>query len=188
MYCTNLHYEVWRPIPDYDGYEASNLGQIRSLSYRKTGKPGVLKPAKNNCGYEMVSLPNGKGGSRSKQVSRLVASAFFGPAPEGYEINHRNENRADNQLGNLEYVDRGTNIRWGTAPLRRSQSLKKPVNAFTLGGDFVARFDSLTDAAKTLGLHVSNLSTAIKEHRTCGGFRWKFSLIPNEQYKKLYEY
>lgn len=99
--------EVWRPIPGYEGYEASNLGRIRSVfrwvKYPKghsvwyAGK--VLKPGTIGKGYRGVVLPP----QRMCRVHQLVMLTFVGPCPEGFEVRHLNNNRSDNRLSNLCY-------------------------------------------------------------------------------------
>ena len=98
--------ETWMPIPEFVGYEASNTGQIR-------GPRGViLSPAIHPRGYLIVSLwrrENGLRVRRSRTVHRLVAAAFFGPCPKGLEVNHKDGNKLNGRIDNLEYVSKGAN-------------------------------------------------------------------------------
>lgn len=88
--------EYWKPIPGYEGlYLVSDLGRIKSLNYRRTGKEQVLKPVKDRDGYLRIDLCND--GKVKFKVHRLVWFAFNGPIPEGYEINHINEIPWDNR-------------------------------------------------------------------------------------------
>lgn len=89
-----MEYEVWRSIPGFSRYQASSLGRI-------TGPKGILKPGRNLKGYLHVTVTKPR---RTVTVAKLVALAFFGERPDGYEINHRNGNKEDNCLENLEYV------------------------------------------------------------------------------------
>ena len=113
--------EEWRPIEGYEGlYEVSNTGQVRSLdryvknnySYRlQKGK--VLSPEKNKDGYLLVSLCcNGKQNLRT--VHRLVAQAFI-PNPNNLpQVNHKDENKSNNRVDNLEWCDQAYNNLYGT--------------------------------------------------------------------------
>lgn len=97
-------HEIWKPIPGHEGYEASDLGHVRS--WRHTGgvarrtTPKVLRPRADRDGYLRVCL----GRAKTHHVHTLVARAFLGPRPEGREIDHVNGAKDDNRLANLEYV------------------------------------------------------------------------------------
>ena len=96
--------EVWKPIKDYEGlYEVSNLGRVKSLNYRKTGKEKILKNIENSKGYFQVGLVK-FGKQKLFTVHRLVAEAFI-PNPEGKPcIDHINTIRSDNRVENLRWV------------------------------------------------------------------------------------
>lgn len=106
---------VWRPIPGYEGfYEVSTSGQIRSVyRYRK-----VLKPMVSNTGYERVDLFK-KRVRKQFSVHRLVALTFI-DNPDGKPyVNHKDENKTNNSVDNLEWVSHVENCRYGTAIKRR---------------------------------------------------------------------
>lgn len=103
-----LESEEWRDIPGYEGsYQASSLGRVRSVDryveyvdgrvYFYQGK--ILSPASAR-GYEHVVLSK----RTDATVHRLVMLAFAGEPPEGYEVNHRDGDRTNNRVTNLEYV------------------------------------------------------------------------------------
>ena len=100
--------EEWKNVVydgvNYEGYQVSNTGEIRSL---KTGK--ILKQEKTNNGYLLTNLY--KNGKRKKLlVHRLVAEAFI-PNPLNLpEVNHKSENKQDNRVENVEYCDSSYNI------------------------------------------------------------------------------
>ena len=101
--------EAWKPIKDYEGlYEISNLGRVKSLNYRNTGKEKVLKNIECSNGYLMVNLTkNGK--QKSFYVHRLVAETFI-PNPEDKPcIDHINTIRTDNRVSNLRWVTQKEN-------------------------------------------------------------------------------
>lgn len=107
-----LTIEKWKPVPGISCYEVSNFGRVRRsfLSHNDHGvTPGrILVPYKvgpKKYGYLSVALWPGNGKSRVKvTVHRLVALAFIGPCPYGYEVNHKDANRLNNRLDNLEYL------------------------------------------------------------------------------------
>jgi hypothetical protein len=115
--------ETWRPIPSCPGYEASNLGRIRSVArvvMRRNGSPcprkGYVLSPKRQYGYLRVTLVERK----SRLVHDLVLEAFIGPRPPGADACHANGKRDDNRLANLRWDSRSANmrdaVRHGTHP------------------------------------------------------------------------
>jgi hypothetical protein len=110
--------EAWRSIPNWPGYEVSDLGRVRSLDrYVECGAgerqhrrfyPGrLLKPLPYADGYLAVSL-----GAKSGKlyVHRLVLDAFDGPCPEGMESRHLDDVKTNNRLANLVWGTRVENV------------------------------------------------------------------------------
>jgi hypothetical protein len=105
-----LEQEEWRPITELDDfYAVSNLGRVRRERPGKSTYIGRLIPYGLSNGYLMVNLfHNGK--TKRRAVHRLVAIAFLGVPPSGKEVNHKDGNRQNAHLDNLEYVTRQENI------------------------------------------------------------------------------
>jgi hypothetical protein len=105
--------ERWKPIPCLPGYEASDLGRIRSLDRTVICKNGramrlkgrMLRLRKNTGGHLIIG--SGKQGTFS--VHTLVLEAFIGPRPEGQEACHYNDIKTDNRLANLRWDTRKAN-------------------------------------------------------------------------------
>ena len=96
--------EIWKPIKDFEGYyEVSNIGRVRSLNYKRTGKGKILKNIEDYKGYLEVGLT--KNGKRKQfKIHRLVAEAFI-PNPENKPcIDHINTVKSDNRVENLRWV------------------------------------------------------------------------------------
>lgn len=95
--------EIWKDISGYVGkYQVSSLGRVKSLNFDRSGQPRILK-AKNHQGYPRVILWN-SGTRREVCIHRLVAEAFI-PNPEDKPfVNHKDGDRRNNQLKNLEWV------------------------------------------------------------------------------------
>lgn len=100
--------ETWRPIPGFDGYEASDLGRIRSVDRDVTVEGGfsrrfrgrVLKLQRHGGGYRRLRLG---WHSKSYYVHQLVMLAFVGEPPVGQQVAHCNGEPTDNRLVNLRY-------------------------------------------------------------------------------------
>lgn len=100
--------EEWRPVVDWEErYEVSNLGRVRRLA---TGR--IMRFARHVAGYSNVGLSPGV---NTRTVHRLVGEAFLGPRPSGHQINHKNGDKTDNRLENLEYVTPSENVRHSLA-------------------------------------------------------------------------
>lgn len=95
--------EEWRSIPGLTLYEAGAEGHIRNQA---TGKLLAIREED----YSKVSV-RVAGKRVIRRVHRLVAAAFLGPLPNGMEINHKDTDRHNNAVSNLEYVTRSENIR-----------------------------------------------------------------------------
>lgn len=95
--------EIWKTIPNYEDYQASNLGRIKSLKF---GKELVLKLKLNNTGYMQVSLTKNNI-KKYFSVHRLVAFAFLGISD--LDVDHINSNRQDNRIENLRYCNKREN-------------------------------------------------------------------------------
>lgn len=95
--------EIWKAIPGVYFYEASHLGRIRSLP-RNTTSGKVLSLGNKNGYLFFVASP-----SKQIYVHRAVCSAFFGDR-SGMDVNHRNGNRHDNHIRNLEWCTRSENV------------------------------------------------------------------------------
>ena len=100
----------WRPVVGLEErYEVSNVGRIRRIM--RDGPPRLLKPVRHPAGYLHVNLSDGGRRRRSHHlIHRLVATAFIGPCPENYECNHKNGDKTDNRVENLEWCSHKENM------------------------------------------------------------------------------
>lgn len=173
--------EIWKPKKDYEGlYEVSNLGRVKSLGNGKSinSKEGILKPGKIKQGYLFVNLY--KDGKRKMfLVHRLVAEAFL-PNPENLPfINHKDEDKTNNSVDNLEYCTREYNNNYGTrnervAKANTNGEKSKKVLQFSLTGEFIREWPSTMECGRN-GFNQGAVATCcrgeIKSHK---GYIWKY--------------
>ncbi len=96
-------------MPGFPDYEISDAGTVRRTVTRHSWAAGhVLSPAVTN-GYQYVNLTN-NGVHQKRYIHRLVLTAFIGEVP-GMECNHKNGNKLDNRVSNLEWVTHSQNAR-----------------------------------------------------------------------------
>lgn len=164
--------EIWCYIKGYEGlYEVSDKGRVRSLKF---GKERILKPGRNQQGYLVVCLC--KNGERETyRIHRLVAQTFT-PNPDNLpEVNHKDENKENNSVQNLEWCDRKYNINFGTRNQRISEKHLKPILQYTKSGEFVAEWRSAMDVQRNIGYLQNNISSCCNgKCKSSNGFIWKF--------------
>ena len=179
--------EIWRPVRDFEGlYEVSNLGLVRSVdrtvrganamsdSYPINRKGRVLKQSMATNGYLFVVLCK-DGKHTHTNVHRLVAETFI-PNPDNLpEINHKDENKSNNVVSNLEWCDRSYNVNYGTSLEKRSRKCFKCIEQLTLDGQHVAFYKTLTEAVRKTGANkVSICSVCNGRYKTAMGYRWRY--------------
>ena len=169
--------EIWKKIEGYENYEVSNLGNVKSLNYLRTGKEQILKPAKMKNGYSYVFLSkNGKG--KIYRVHRLVWEAFNGRIPEGYQVNHINERKNDNRLENLNLMTPKENCNYGTrnersAKARTNGKRSKPVLQLDFDGNIIREWSSTREVERQTGYAQGNISYCCNgKYKYAYGFRW----------------
>ena len=175
--------EVWKTISEFPNYQVSSLGRVRNIS---TGR--VLKGFDNGYGYLKVELfKAGKGYTR--KIHRLVAEAFLENPENLPQINHRDEDKANNVVSNLEWCSHEYNINYGTRNERaaKANSIALLENKNSLGKKNAAKpvkcvetgeiFGCAKDAARKYNLELSSVSHAANpNHRqkTAGGYHWQY--------------
>ena len=187
--------EVWKAVVGWEGlYEISNLGNVRTLHYKK---PYLMHPVVDSKGYKRISfvLPNSKKYKRYG-VHRLVAEAFI-PNPNNLpQINHKDENRANNCVDNLEWCTNKYNCNYGShrknvsfsrtglvfselhiENIRKAHAKVqgKPVIQLSQNGDFIKQFDSMSSASRELNIAPICISKCCNgKIKSAGGYIFKF--------------
>lgn len=169
--------EIWKDIDGYEGfYQISNFGRVKSFcqptQFHKP-KEHLLKLTVANNGYQQVTLY--KNTKRKKfLVHRLVASAFI-PNPNNYpHINHKDENKLNNSVDNLEWCTALYNNRYGTARIRYVETRSIPVAQFTDSHVLIAKYKSAKVASELLNFEKSTIQKACRNGSISHGYYWEY--------------
>lgn len=173
--------EAWMDIPEYVGYyQASNYGRIRSVAreisqkghknnYKRILKGKILRPRLQNSNYYIVWLSK-DGEIKAQLIHRLVAQTFISNINNEPCINHKNGNKADNRIENLEWCNYSENIKHSYTILERKK-ISKPVICIELNQEF----PSIINASYETKINRHSISHALNGYsKTAGGFTWKF--------------
>lgn len=168
--------EIWRDIKGYQGYQVSNLGRVRThnkVTFTKRHgerfwKDRILKfkpytttnqKSKQGMGYRVTLWKAGK--PKTLLVSRLVATTFLEDLINtDMTVNHKNGDRLDNRIENLEWLTRADNIRYG---FEHNQYQQKKVILYNSNEE--KTFRSLSQANIFLGRNNNYISNCIKNNR-----------------------
>ena len=175
--------EIWKDIPNYEGYQVSNLGRVKSLeridALGHRLKEKILKPGITHNGYYLIGLcKNSK--VKMYYVHRLVYEAFNGSIPEGLQVNHINEVKTDNRLENLNLMTAKENSNWGT---RNERRVKKQINGkcsksvlqYDLQDNLIKEFPSLMQVYRELGFSYGHIGDCCRgKLKQAYGYKWKY--------------
>lgn len=197
-----MHQEKWKDISGLEGeYQISNLGRVKSLSREvrivshgktegtRTTREIIIRPDISKFGYAIVNI-----GGKNRRVHRLVAEAFI-PNPDNLpQVNHKDENKTNNNVDNLEWCTarynntyngvrgRSWRTRWADPKSAlRVQMLRK-------NGAPVCQFESASEAQRCTGISLSSIlrvcnGTPVKDKRkkkgfyiakNAGGYKWEY--------------
>lgn len=177
--------EIWKDVVGYElQYQVSNLGNIRSknrvvidsLGRKRTLKSREMSIQTSRNGYKQIVLHK-DGEIKTCLVHRLVAEAFI-PKTEANknEINHKDEDKSNNSVDNLEWCDREYNVNFGT----RTEKTSKKVYQYTKDKKKVNEYQSAWEAHRQLGYDQGNLCRACNGvQKTAYGYIWSYTELTN---------
>lgn len=168
--------EIWKMIDDR--YSVSNLGRVKS---NYANKERILKPFQNSNGYLMIDIRH-PGERKSIGIHRLVAMAFIPNPNDCKEVNHKDENKQNNCVDNLEWCDTKYNCNYGTRLERKAENCKKAIYSIDKDGN-IEYFDSAKSAGQILGIHPSAITKALSDNypqnKTAKGRQWFYNTSTN---------
>ena len=164
--------EIWKDIEGYEGlYQISNKGRVKSLKY---GKERIRTPVITNDGYLNVILYKNTT-AQHRLIHRLVAEAFIPNQDNLPEINHRDENKKNNCVENLEWCDRGYNVNYGTRNERITGRPSIAILQYSKSREFIKEWQSSREVERVLGIDNSNITKCCKGKRKyAGSFIWRY--------------
>lgn len=190
--------EIWKEIEGFDNYQISNLCRVKNIKFNR-----LVKPLLDNRGYIMVNLYK-EGKMKRLSLHRLIAIAFI-PNPENKPcIDHINTDRSDNRIENLRWCTQKENHNNPLSLINHSKAAKgrivseeqkknqsekmkgrykgnkwgsKKIIQLTLDGNFIREWESIKDAADSLGVSstaIWNCLNGKSQVKSIKGYKWKY--------------
>jgi hypothetical protein len=183
----NLEGEIWKPVVGYEGkYAVSNKGRVKSLNYKRSSEERLMSP-RFHKGYAAINLLK-NGVYKAFKIHRLVYESFVGELPnykrggrgeDILEINHKDENRANNYVENLELISHKGNVNYGSHSRKVALATAKAVYQYTKDMVLVRIWESTKECGRN-GFSGGNVNLCCnnKYHREGNnfyrGFHWSY--------------
>ena len=172
-----MNKEIWKDVIGYEGlYQVSNHGRIKSLKFNKER---ILKPGLNNTGYFIVNLfINNK--SKIYKIHRLIAIHFVPNPVNKPQVNHKDGNKLNNHVDNLEWCTRSENMKHAWKNGLCENVRKKAIKQGSMNGkEYLSKkvqcietgivYESGIQAERKTGINNSNISKCCKGKRKSVG-------------------
>lgn len=172
--------EEWKTIKDFPNYMVSNLGNVKSLNYKNLQKEKILKPMKPKS-YYIVRLYKNKDW-KDFFVHKLVADMFLKKPKYAECVNHKNGNKLDNNVNNLEWCTHSYNTKEAyRIGLKKPNS--KPILQLNKSFEIITIWNSPYEVNRKLGYNPSHINEVCKgKRKSANGYLWKF--LKKEEIKK----
>ena len=164
--------EVWKTIPFAKDYKISNYGRVLSNRYRSKNR--ILKQKITKCGYNEIHLMTNEDELKDFLVHRLVMMVF-NPIEnmENFEVNHKDENKQNNYIDNLEWCSSKENTNYGT----RNQRLSEKQSVRVLCVETGIIYNSFREASELTNIDKGSINmccTGYRNRKTAGGYHWRY--------------
>lgn len=169
--------EIWKFVtkPQYSKfYKVSNKGNVKNIKTQNI----ISQHIRN--GYKAINLysPDTKK-KNTYNVHRLVSEAFIPTIDEKLFINHKDGNKTNNNIENLEWVSPKENSKHALEK-KLQKGHPKAVIQFSMNDLYIATFSSIIEASEKTGCNDRRISTVCKgKQKSTGGYKWKY-LIEEE--------
>lgn len=159
--------ELWKDIPNYPGYKISNFGRVKNKNNL------ILKPILSREGYYFVRPTNGDK-RKNIYIHRLVAKEFIDNPNNLEVVNHKDGNKKNNNVNNLEWCTYSYNtIHSYKTNIRKKAT--KIIYQYDLDNNFIKEWNSIDEASKYLKINRGNIGSCCNKRRnTAGKYKWKF--------------
>lgn len=185
-----------KEFEDYKGYTVDDNGIVRSYliqgrkpkgckDYIDWGKePVIIRTPNNSNGYKHCRLYSKYNKPKDLLIHRAVALLFIDSSNDLPCVNHKDGNKNNNNVRNLEWVTHKENtahaFEVGLTD-RFKNGMNRPVVKYDLQGNFIEEFECVSDAVISLGFKNSSKSAITRcckgKQKTSGGFFWKFKNV-----------
>lgn len=181
---------IWKDVPGYEGhYQACTDGNVRSVTktVRTKGDSTAVKHGKvlaqtsRKKGYLCVGLSK-NGQSKVIETQRIIALTFLSNPDNLPCVNHKDEDKTNNDVNNLEWCTYKYNNEYGNRRKKVSEAringkMSKPVIQYDTDGNFIAEYPSFAEVKRSLGYDSAKINACAlgKPHRkTAYGYVWKY--------------
>lgn len=151
--------ENWKTIEEATNYEVSNCGNVRNS---KTGH--ILKGRISKSGYLQVSIAGKEDGKfKNQYIHRLVAKYFIDNPEQKREVNHKDGNKLNNNIENLEWVTSSENQKHRQQTLGKRKTSQRRIGRFSKEHILLQEYDSILEAAQSFGKSRVNIDNALQK-------------------------
>ena len=168
--------EIFKDVAGYEGiYQVSNYGKLKSFYTNR-----ILKPAITNCGYYTITLVKDKN-KITKNIHRVIAATFLGES--NLDVNHKDGNKLNNHIDNLEYVTKSQNIRHAmlngllvqNTKKIAEEKRKKVAKIDMLSNEIIEVYNSTHEASKLTKINRGNICSVCRGEKIhAGKYFWKY--------------